>query len=101
MTPTFGRLWNAIEYHLAGRQSVLPKNSARGASGLHFQQHARRVFDRFFDADEERDGFAAVDEAVVVREGDVHHRADDDLAIRWRRGDLGWRACRGRRFAVG
>ena len=30
---------------------------------------------------QERDRFAAVDEAVIVGQRDVHHRADDDLAF--------------------
>ena len=34
-----------------------------------------------FDADEECDCFATVDQAVIVREGDVHHWADDDLSV--------------------
>ena len=67
------------------RLSRLVTQPTAGSGGAfaesHFQQHPRRVFDRFFDALEERDGLAAVDEAVVVGEGDVHHRADDDLAF--------------------
>ena len=39
------------------------------------------VFDELFDFDEEGDGFFAVDEAVVVGEGEVHDGTDDDLAI--------------------
>ena len=39
------------------------------------------IFQRFLDADEEGDGFLAVDEAVVVAEREIHHRADDDLAV--------------------
>ena len=40
-----------------------------------------RGFQRVLDADEEGDGLFAIDEAVVVAEGEVHHRADDDLAV--------------------
>ena len=38
------------------------------------------VLDEIFDGDEEGDGLFAVDEAVVVGEGEVHHRANFDLA---------------------
>ena len=48
---------------------------------LPFQQQGLGVFDQLLDADEEADGLAAIYNAVVIREGDVHHRADDDLAV--------------------
>jgi len=48
---------------------------------LPFQQQGLGVFDQLLDADEEADGLAAVHNAVVVGEGDVHHRADDNLAV--------------------
>ena len=38
------------------------------------------MFDAVFDVFEEADAFGAVDDAVVVAEGDVHHRAQGDLA---------------------
>ena len=45
------------------------------------QDQAFWGFDEFFNADEKTDGFGAVDDAVVVAQGDVHHWADDDLAV--------------------
>jgi len=38
-------------------------------------------FEGVLDADEESDGFFSVHEAVIVAEGEIHHRADDDLAV--------------------
>ena len=48
---------------------------------LDFDQHAGGVFDGVFDALQKCHGFAAVDDAVVVGEGDLHHWSDDDLAF--------------------
>ena len=45
---------------------------------LNVQQQPVGGLDAFFDADEEGHGLAAIDQAVIVREGDIHHRADDD-----------------------
>ena len=38
------------------------------------------IFNEFLYFDEEGDGLFAVDEAVVVGEGEVHHRTNFDLA---------------------
>ncbi len=63
-------------------------NSALQSGGMnpavrcsHLQHQPRRVLEAVLDADEEGDGFLAVDQAVVVAEGEIHHRADDDLAV--------------------
>src|SRR5262249_19187676 len=40
-----------------------------------------RVLDALLDPDEELHRLAAVDEAVVVAQGQVHHRPDDDLPV--------------------
>src|SRR5262245_14807243 len=48
-----------------------------GGSGL--DHECRRLLDELFDPDEESDGFAAVDDAVIVCEGRVHHGAKNDL----------------------
>ena len=50
-----------------------------GRSGS--EEETCRLFEAFFDADEEGDGFLAIDEPVVVAHGEVHHGADFDLAI--------------------
>ena len=48
---------------------------------LHLDQQPRRVFDPFLDPPQERDRFATIDDPVIVGQRDVHHRADDDLAV--------------------
>jgi hypothetical protein len=45
------------------------------------KQHLPRVLDHLLDLDEEGDGLAAVEDAVVVGQGEVHHGADLDLAV--------------------
>src|SRR5215213_8051197 len=45
------------------------------------QQERLRVLDQLLDADEELDGFAAVDDAVVVGQGQVHHRTHHDITL--------------------
>jgi hypothetical protein len=45
------------------------------------EEHLPRVLNHLLDADEEGDGFAAVEDAVVVGQGEVHHGADLDLAV--------------------
>ena len=65
------------------------------------EQQRSGILDQLLDADQELDGFAAVDEAVVVGERQVHHRADHDLAVRRRSGAAGSCACRGCRPAAG
>ena len=39
------------------------------------------IFDELLDGDEEGDGLFAVDQPVVVGEGEIHHRPDFHLAI--------------------
>ena len=48
---------------------------------LQFQQQPRGLLDAVFHADEEGGGFLAVDDAVVVAQREIHHRADDDLTL--------------------
>ena len=47
----------------------------------HFQQQACRRLEAVFNADEESNSFLSIDEAVIVAEGKIHHRSDDDLAV--------------------
>src|ERR1700678_1258966 len=49
--------------------------------GLNVQQQALRIFEVFLHAHEKCDSFATVDEAVVVRERQIHHRANLDLVV--------------------
>lgn len=44
-------------------------------------QHPSRVLDEFFYADEERDGFPAVEQSMIISEGDDHDGPDNNLAI--------------------
>ena len=48
---------------------------------LHLEQHALRVLEAFLDAHQELHRFAAVDQAVIVAQGEVHHGADHDLIV--------------------
>ena len=48
---------------------------------LNGEEETSGIFDGLFDLHEEGDGFFAVDEAVVVAEGEIHHRAGDNLAV--------------------
>ena len=45
------------------------------------QQRTLRVFEIFLHAHQEGDGFLAVDDAVIVGERQIHHRADHHLAV--------------------
>ena len=45
------------------------------------KEHLPGVLDHLLDLDEESDGLAAVEDAVVVGQGEVHHGADLDLAV--------------------
>src|SRR5580658_327517 len=51
-----------------------------GARALEAQEEARGILDPLLHLDKESDGLAPVDQAVVVGQRQVHHRADDDLA---------------------
>src|SRR4028119_1185 len=66
-----------------GKQRSSPKGapSKRLWPILTLQQQRLRVLYQFLNAHQEADGFRAVYDAVVVGEGEVHHRADLDLAV--------------------
>jgi hypothetical protein len=55
---------------------------------LNLKHQPCRVFQALFDSDQELDRFTAVDDAVVVGQRDVHHRAHDDLAVHHHRAIL-------------
>ena len=44
-------------------------------------EHGGRVFQQLLHAHEEEHGVLPFDDAMVVREREVHHRADHDLAV--------------------
>src|SRR3546814_21044537 len=57
-------------------------------SFLQIDQNPRRILDRVLERDEEGHRLAAVDQAVVVSERELHHRTDPD--------QIGNESCRGR-----
>src|SRR5688572_6683707 len=60
---------------------ALPFGEIVGCGSLDFQHEPCGVFEELFDSHQEADGFFAVDDAVVVGEGEVHHGADGDLVV--------------------
>src|SRR6516165_8794913 len=52
-----------------------------GSRLLHPKHHPFGILDALLDADEEADGIFAVNEAVIVGQGEVHHGPDHDLVI--------------------
>src|SRR5436189_1324724 len=58
---------------------IFPSRSCRSTK-LNLDQHAGGRFDKVFDSFEESDGFAAIDDAMIVSESDVHHGPDDNVA---------------------
>jgi len=48
---------------------------------LQLKETCEWIFDSLFDFLEEGYGLATVDESVIVRECDVHHRSDLHLAV--------------------
>ena len=50
-----------------------------GADLLEVHQHDSGVLNGVLDSSQEGDSLATVDQAVVVRESNVHHGADDNL----------------------
>src|SRR5690606_29192832 len=64
-----------------GPAPMMTMSCLEAAIDLHLEQDACGVRDCVLDAFEERAGLASVDEAVVVRQRQVHHRPDDDLTV--------------------
>ena len=89
-------------------QSMLPCadiNGSVAANDVEAMQHARtnrmprilqpqqqpaRILDRLFHFDEEDDGFAAIDNAVVIAHRHIHHGANDDFTFHHHRAFLGF-----------
>ncbi|KAF1856457.1 hypothetical protein Lal_00048580, partial [Lupinus albus] len=75
---------------LDGRDAGLRCSAACGvwlATDLDVQQQTSRVFQQVLDGHQEADGFLAIDQTVIVGQSQVHHRADDHLAV-YRHGTL-------------
>src|SRR4051812_751491 len=70
---------------LTGRMLIhgatLPRKASRVKADLDFKQHPRWGFQRFLDALEEGDRFAAIDNAMIVGERQIHHRANNNLSV--------------------
>jgi hypothetical protein len=67
-------------------ESKLPRTlytyeSEQGLRFLYLQNHPRRVFDQFLDVIQKSYCFTAINDAMVIRQGNVHHRSDDHAAI--------------------
>src|ERR1043165_4292677 len=60
---------------------TMPIMHLRQMCHVQVDEKPRRVFQSFLHAHQEGDRLAAVDQAVVVAEREVHHRAGDDLAV--------------------
>ena len=66
---------------MGGKVSTLKYPSEANPARRSIHQAKRRVFDEILHLDEEGDGFAAVDDPVVVGQREVHHRPDDDPTV--------------------
>src|SRR5690606_13993683 len=45
------------------------------------ENQPRRIFEQLFDVNEELHGVSPIDDPVIVSEGEIHHRANLDLAV--------------------
>jgi len=48
---------------------------------LNVKQQPPGVFDHILDAAQEEDGLSAIDQPVVICQGEVHHRPCEDVAV--------------------
>src|SRR5262245_59245154 len=65
----------------APRNEALTDLWVSALGSLQIQHEPLRVLQALLDAHQERHGLAAVDDAVVVAQGEVHHRPGHDLAV--------------------
>ena len=70
----FPNIFFFLKIELSRRKVV-----SRLAGSLQVEEHGPRVFDGPLDAPEEGDSLSAVDQPVVVGQGQVHHRANHNL----------------------
>ena len=52
-----------------------------GSVALQFKEQPRRILNDFFDGSQEADRFASIDDAMIVRQRDVHHRTNHHITI--------------------
>jgi hypothetical protein len=55
----------------------------QGQTGLcsYLDDESVRIFNDLLDADQESHGFFTIDDSMVVRQGDIHHRSNHDAII--------------------
>src|SRR3954470_3227567 len=76
MTTTLSVTRASIVRHAPSRKATALAEHQRSE----IEHQARRIFQALLDADKEGHGFLAVDDAVIVGQRQIHHRADLDLA---------------------
>src|SRR5450830_1402528 len=64
---------NCVYLQLVAHNLKLPQSN--------IQQQTSRVFQQVLDGHQESHGFFTIDQAVIVRQCQVHHWADHDLAV--------------------
>lgn len=67
---------------MGGKVSTLKYSSEANPTKRLAHQAKLWIFDELLHLDEEGDGFAAINDAVFVSQREVHHRPDDNLAVR-------------------
>ena len=48
---------------------------------LNFQQQLVGIFERFFDGHQELHGRTTIDDPVIIRKRQIHHRSGNDFAV--------------------
>ena len=66
---------------MGGKVSTLKYSSEANPTKRLAHQAKLWIFDELLHLDEEGDGFAAINDAVVVSQRKVDHRPDDNLAV--------------------
>ena len=67
---------------MGGKVSTLKYSSEANPTKRLAHQAKLWLFYELLHLDEEGDGFAAINDAVFVSQHEVHHRPDDNLAVR-------------------
>ena len=66
---------------MGGKVSTLKYSSEANPTKRLAHQAKLWIFDGLLHLDKEGDGFAAINDAVVVSQRKVHHQPDDNLAV--------------------
>ena len=67
---------------MGGKVSTLKYSSEANPTKRLAHQVKLWILDELLHLDKEDDGFAAINDAVFVSQREVHHRPDDNLAVR-------------------